>query len=208
MTRKNIILTLWLIAPLATFAGLYAMIFVTLDKDKPMSDAAPIGAGAGDTGNANALGQWLAGRDPDAVSLATKAKRERLMISPRDWPGGVVLVLPQEVYAEPVGILWKVILFSNDGVGDGMTLESGQIDVVISQEQLRNKVIHLVPDRSEVLLSWTRVPNDQFQVKNNRDTEDSIIVSLEPQIPPFEIGVNDPLPVRVPISLFERYKSP
>ena len=94
MTRKNIILTLWLIAPLATFAGLYAMIFVTLDKDKPMSDAAPIGAGAGDTGNANALGQWRAGRDPDAVSLATKAKRERLMISPMDWPGGVELRIP------------------------------------------------------------------------------------------------------------------
>ncbi len=195
MSRKNIILTLWLIAPLATFAGLYAMIFVTLDNDKPMSDAAPIGAGAGDTGNANALGQWLAGRDPDAVSLATKAKRERLMISPMDWPGGVELRLTvEDSSAIGHGILLKQVARSGESkttyalkfIAEEMSfiacIESGEL--ALGDRFYVGKSIH------------RKGPGTPYTDDQGNEL---VYISLSPVIPPIDLGVNDPLPVLVPI---------
>ncbi len=48
-------LTLYLASPIVVFAMLVLLIFVTLDKDKLMADSPAVGAGAGDTGDANAL---------------------------------------------------------------------------------------------------------------------------------------------------------
>ncbi len=195
MSRKNFILTLWLIAPLATFAGLYAMIFVTLDNDKPMSDAAPIGAGAGDTGNANALGQWLAGRNPDAVSLATKAKRERLMISPMDWPGGVELRIPSgaiEVGDEP---LMLTQIYDEQGRFSTTMVELnaglGAYVRVLDAEQfaLGNRF---------VLATSLPVINEDSTITDDAGRALRVI-TLPTVIPPSEVGVNDPLPVLVPI---------
>ncbi len=92
--KKNIMLTLWLALPILVVAGLMAWIFVSLDKDKLMADAPPVGAGAGDTGNANAIGELLAGKDADAISLANRAKREGVAVDPREWIGGITLRLP------------------------------------------------------------------------------------------------------------------
>jgi len=87
-------LTIWLALPITIVTLLMVWIFYSLDKDRLMSDAVPIGAGAGDTGNANALGQWLAGRDANAISRALDARREGRAIDPRDWPGGVTIKIP------------------------------------------------------------------------------------------------------------------
>ncbi len=67
-----------------------------------MADAVPYGAGAGDTGNANALGQWLAGRNPDRVAAALKARRNGYAINPIDWPGGVMVKIPASAFGEEV----------------------------------------------------------------------------------------------------------
>ena len=195
MTRKNIILTLWLIAPLATFAGLYAMIFVTLDIDKPMSDAAPIGAGAGDTGNANALGQWLAGRDPDAVSLATKAKRERLMISPMDWPGGVELRIPARAIDAGDQPLMLTQVYN----------EQGRFSTTMVELNAELGVYYKVIDTEQFALGNRFVLATSLPVMNKDSTitDDAgralRVITLPTVIPPSEVGVNDPLPVLVPI---------
>ncbi len=100
MKKKNVYLTLWLIFPIVIVTSLIGWIFYSLDKDRLMADAVPYGAGAGDTGNANALGQWLAGRDPDEVSIALKARRHGYALSPGDWPGGVMVKIPVSAFGE------------------------------------------------------------------------------------------------------------
>ncbi len=96
MRKQTIILTAGLTTPFLCIALIMAWIFITLDKDKLMADAPPVGAGAGDTGNANALGQLLAGRDPDAISKANDARRSGTAIDPFNWPGGTLLTFTHE----------------------------------------------------------------------------------------------------------------
>ena len=100
--KQTVILTAWLVLPFLCLALIMAWIFISLDKDRLMNEP-PVGAGAGDTGNANALGQWIAGRDPDAISRANEARREHRAVEPFDWPGGVLLtfehVVPEGVDA-------------------------------------------------------------------------------------------------------------
>lgn len=91
--RKNLLLTLWLLAPIVVFAGLTAWIFVSMSGPRAM-DAAPVGPGAGDTGGANALGEWLAGRDPNLVERANIARREGRSVDPFWWPGGTEFFVP------------------------------------------------------------------------------------------------------------------
>ncbi len=62
-----------------------------------MADAPAVGAGAGDTGNANALGEWLAGNDQDAISAANRARSQGRAIDPWQWPGGIRLILRGQV---------------------------------------------------------------------------------------------------------------
>ncbi|MEM9373711.1 MAG: hypothetical protein AAGA55_08705 [Planctomycetota bacterium] len=90
--RKNLVLTAWLLFPILVFAGLVVWIFVSASKPKAMM-VDPVGPGAGDTGGANALGEWIAGRDPDQVQRANVARRERRPIDPLDWPGGIEIAV-------------------------------------------------------------------------------------------------------------------
>ncbi|MFK7759527.1 MAG: hypothetical protein AB8C13_06245 [Phycisphaerales bacterium] len=96
MRKQTLMLTTWLGMPFLCLTLIMLWIFVTLDKDKLMSDAAPVGAGAGDAGNANALGQWIAGRDANAISDADRARREGIAIDPFSWPGGVLLTFEHD----------------------------------------------------------------------------------------------------------------
>ena len=194
MRRKNVILTLWLAAPIATFAGLYALIFITLDTDKPMADAAPVGAGAGDTGNANALGQWLAGRDPDAVSLATKAKREHLMIAPSDWPGGVLLRVPSDVLPDAGNSVYLSVILKEPGRfrTTGMKLDSqrGVYECKIQHEDLQDSA------RFVISTSFPSRDGVGFVDEENRALA---VLSLSPVLAPREVEVSDPLPIDLPI---------
>lgn len=56
------VLTLWLFAPIALVAGLSVWIVASM-RGQPLMDVPAVGAGAGQTGGANALGEWLAHRN-------------------------------------------------------------------------------------------------------------------------------------------------
>jgi hypothetical protein len=90
--RKNLALTGWLLLPILVFSGLVWWIFVTASRPRLMDEAA-VGPGAGDTGGANALGEWLAGRDPNAVEAANIARRQGAPVDPFAWPGGTEVVV-------------------------------------------------------------------------------------------------------------------
>lgn len=203
MRRKNVLLTLWLIAPIATFAGLYAMIFVTQDKEKLMSDAKPIGAGAGDTGNANALGQWLAGRDPDAVSLATKAKREGLMISPTDWPGGVHLTIPASALPEATQSVYLTVIDKVDGRfgTSGMKLDQEQ---GVFETQIEQKILK---QGARLVISTSMPSRDRDRFVDDEGRELAVL-SMSPVLVPRDVDVNDPLPVHLPIESVYRDMTP
>lgn len=85
--RKNVLLTLWLLFPIATMAALVWAIVATVGAPKKM-EATPVGPGAGDTGGANALGEWLAGNNPNEVD-------------PAMWPGGVELRISTDAFVAP-----------------------------------------------------------------------------------------------------------
>lgn len=90
--RKNLLLTLWLALPILVFSGLVAWIFLNGARP-PEMDVRPIGPGAGDTGGANALGEWLAGRNPNTVERANIARRQGHAVDPFWWPGGTEVVV-------------------------------------------------------------------------------------------------------------------
>ena len=170
MSRKNIILTLYLASPIVVVIGLVALIFVTLDKEKLMADSPAIGAGAGDTGDANALGQWIAGRDPDAVSLATKAKREGLFIDPRDWPGGIILQFPTPIFNDQV--LPEIELRRENELetvsfADGVDM-MGVIWLSLSHEQVNGATIWLVhPDKDDRrIFAELQIPSTDLQTSD------------------------------------------
>ncbi len=62
--KQNVLLTLWVLAPFAVLAVLVSWIFYSL-RAGPMMDEPGVGAGAGDTGGANAIGEMLKHRHDD-----------------------------------------------------------------------------------------------------------------------------------------------
>ena len=79
MRRQNVLLLTWLALPLIIISGLLVWIVLTIRAPKPMADAPPVGAGAGDTGGANAIGERLFGiREPgvDQIAEAEEALRD------------------------------------------------------------------------------------------------------------------------------------
>ena len=72
--RKVVLLTLWLLMPLAIVALLMWFIFASFQAG-PAMDARAVGQGARDTGGANAIGEMLAGNDPDARQAEQRSLR-------------------------------------------------------------------------------------------------------------------------------------
>jgi len=142
MRKQTLILTAWLAMPFLCITFIMTWIFVTLDKDKLMADSPPVGAGAGDTGNANALGQWLAGRDPDQISKANQARREHTAINPFNWPGGTQLTF---THTPPSGLDPKTlearIIIQSDAI---------QTILIRHPQQLNND-----PSNSPANIQWS-----------------------------------------------------
>lgn len=128
--RKNLILTGWLALPILVFGGLVAWIFITASRPKAMN-VDPVGPGAGDTGGANALGEWIAGRNPNDVERANIARREGRPIDPFRWPSGIeVIVLgdPEQPMSfgwidAKTGLLRSQILRQRDGAWRAVLIE-------------------------------------------------------------------------------------
>lgn len=96
MRRQTMLLTAFLALPVGA-VGLMTAWIMGFAFEKPtdlMPDAPPVGAGAGDTGGANALGQLRAGRDPDG----------RASIDPLAWPDGLRLVITGPDRARLAGV--------------------------------------------------------------------------------------------------------
>ncbi|QYK47037.1 MAG: hypothetical protein KF838_09590 [Phycisphaeraceae bacterium] len=72
VTKKHILLTAWLILPLAVVVFLCVWIARSLQHG-PIAMPAPRGQGAGQTGGANAIGERLAGRRADGSSRESDA---------------------------------------------------------------------------------------------------------------------------------------
>ena len=105
-SRKNLLLTLWLLLPFAVLTGIVAVIFLSYGNKK--MDARPVGQGARDTGGANALGELLAGNNPIEKERIARDRREGKLVSPITWPHGVLVTLESPVSSEspPVFYLW------------------------------------------------------------------------------------------------------
>ncbi|KAA0212991.1 MAG: hypothetical protein DYG94_13545 [Leptolyngbya sp. PLA3] len=86
MRISKSLLTLWLIAPIAAVAVLSVWIVLSM-RGEPWMNAPPVGAGAAQTGGANALGEWLAHRN--------EASQIRVVVEDRseDSSGGLRLFL-------------------------------------------------------------------------------------------------------------------
>lgn len=107
--------------PLTVFAGLVIWIFVSAGRPKAMT-AEPVGQGASETGGANAIGEWLAGRNPNDVVRADIARREGRVIDPFVWPGGIEIIVKSDPSVpvsfgwvdEKTGLLRSVVLNRRD----------------------------------------------------------------------------------------------
>jgi len=91
---RKLVLTLAIILPFLLVGGMVVLVVRSLQRPGgvPMQEErVRVGQGAGNTGGANALGEWLAGRNPDAVQAAKEQQRELGFARPEGWPGGFVL---------------------------------------------------------------------------------------------------------------------
>ncbi len=127
-SRKNVLLTVWLLLPIVFLGLIVYGIFSAYSGGQAM-DARPVGQGAGDTGGANALGEWLAGHDVAAEERIKRDLREGRLIDPLEWPGGIKLVVdcPTPLEREIWVVLWH---------GRGSGVEYTVMGVVPSEDQL------------------------------------------------------------------------
>jgi hypothetical protein len=161
--RQRLLLTGWLLLPILVFAGLVAWIFVSVGKPKAMNEP-PVGAGAGDTGGANALGEFLSGRDPNAVERANIARRQGLPVDPFWWPGGTEVVIDAPGAGE-VSIGW---LDPESSVMRAVTLRRERPDgSVWSRVMVENRP----PEGSMIFVSTTgllqRIQSGQQEVRDD-----------------------------------------
>jgi len=197
VSKKNILLTIWLALPITIVSLLMVWIFYSLDKDRLMDDAVPYGAGAGDTGNANAIGEWLAGNNANAISLAVKARREGLAIDPRDWPGGVTVRIPLSAFGEqpesPMLVFvddQSLEVFAQDMIADG----DGFAILDVSQADARGFFFYATT--SEPTLYGNKAIDANGQAL--------LPISLEPQIPDPNLQTSEPMVIEVRIeSVYE-----
>ena len=195
--KKNIMLTIWLLLPITIVSLLMVWIFWSLDKERLMADAVPIGAGAGDTGNANALGQWLAGRDPDAVSDALAARRAGRAINPSDWPGGIKIRLSSSLLNSYPDSNWVSCLFDEEGIRYVQAFSNTDADLVertYDQSVLKNSRIFFSPNG---LTDSTHQDRSSSTPLYDNDGRELKAISLVPQIPDPNLQVSDPMVIEV-----------
>lgn len=197
VNKKNILLTIWLLLPIIIVSLLMVWIFYSLDKDRLMDDAPPVGAGAGDTGNANALGEWLAGNDADAISEAVKARREGRAIDPREWPGGVMFQIQVDTDLPDDARLMFTLIHDEQGkytsTGLGPKTDT-YYTKGFTQAQLKGSFFVICESFP------MRVVNG-FEDESGRSLR---IVSIDSQVPATDLQVSDPMVITVRIdSIYE-----
>jgi hypothetical protein len=199
VSKKNILLTIWLALPITIVSLLMVWIFYSLDKDRLMDDAVPYGAGAGDTGNANAIGEWLAGNNANAISLAVKARREGLAIDPRDWPGGVEVHISASSFHEGTHPTFGLVNGQGQWryVTPGLPNESKKLTAVYTQEEIASSTVYCGNGFGKI--ERKKKPFGKFQVISVSDLDGHILkpISLEPQIPDPNLQTSEPMVIEV-----------
>lgn len=198
--KKAVLLTLWLLLPMLVVGGLMAWVFISMDKDKPMMDLPALGAGGGDTGGVNAIGEMLYGNDPDAIQHAKRAQQEQTAMDPRDWPGGVEIQVPLRAIGERVDSL--VLTLFHDERGERSTIN--QFERTDDAFVFRIEQDALEGSRFVI---WTAQPMVVSDAGYHTDSPEHHLLrmfELVEQVPPRALEVSDPwlLDFRID-SLFE-----
>ena len=90
--KSPILLTAFLCSPFVVLGVILGWIVLSLRAPEDRAMVGPaVGAGAGDTGGANAFGEFLSGRDPDEVRRRNESLRSGSALDPADLPAGFVL---------------------------------------------------------------------------------------------------------------------
>jgi len=105
-------MAIFLIAPVAVVAVIVWIIIASLGAHD--TGSRPQGAGAGDTGGANAIGEMLAGNDPEQIERDNQQRRRGEIRDPWDWPAGFTVAVhdsalglsSEDTAVSPELILW------------------------------------------------------------------------------------------------------
>lgn len=146
VSRKSLLLTTFLSMPVVLIAGLMWYFALTVNVDKPVAHAAPVGAGWGATGGANGIGELIAGNTgrgtvavregaplPRAAATAAAAAEtagEPKMVQPESLPQGFILVvLDKSGTSNPNSPIHIAGSFNNWNPGDGAYKLTAQSDM-------------------------------------------------------------------------------
>jgi|GEM_PF-1899661 len=194
MRKQTVILTTWLTLPFIILTLLMVWIFISLDKDKLMADAPPVGAGAGDTGNANALGQWIAGRDPDEVSRANEARRQGTLVNPFSWPGGTLIAFEHTPEPQFVGLKMEARVVVR---ASGSTSVLWPIPEQLGENRWGVQLKHYGPDVSSVKIAVG------YKSEKNKETEWPMIMVPMTLLNPVDTLSSDPIEVSIRINVVD-----
>ncbi|MEM7623224.1 MAG: hypothetical protein AAF235_08465 [Planctomycetota bacterium] len=132
--KNPVALTLFLLSPLAVVGGIVWWISVSLNVDRAM-EAEDRGAGANDTGGANAIGEWLAGRDPDVVEQRNRAVRTGDAMYPADVDVPILLAtLPPPAVGRDAGLV--AVLRERRGEAREIRLMPAEVDGALAGAML------------------------------------------------------------------------
>jgi len=112
-------MAIFLTAPVAVVGVIVWIIIASLGAhtDGPQ----PSGAGAGDTGGANAIGEMLAGNDPERIESDNQQRRRGELRSPWDWPAGFTVTVHDRALglsSEDTALRPELILWPGPGTPD------------------------------------------------------------------------------------------
>lgn len=122
MSRKQFLLTVFLAMPILLIAALMWYFATTVNVDKPVAHAAPVGAGWGATGGANGIGELLAGNTsramggmkPSAPKATSPAAAEPKLVQPESLPQGFILIVQDKAgLASPTSPIHVAGSFNN-----------------------------------------------------------------------------------------------
>ncbi len=139
MGNKRVLLTVFLALPFVMIAGLMWYFATTVNADKPVAHAAPVGAGWGATGGANGIGELIAGNrgramgamKPSNGATAGVGHDEPKMVQPESLEQGFILIVKDKAgLANPNSPIHIAGSFNNWNPGDPSFRLEAQSDMM------------------------------------------------------------------------------
>lgn len=153
------------------------------------------GAGAGDTGGANAIGEWLAGNDAEQIEARAQALRRGDAVRAHAWPGGVRAVVSRDDLSrlglDPVRTV--LVVYPGQGCG-GVTLtrrfselDSTRLEIRLTEAEMSPALGDEACPRGGLYLS------DAEQIPEDDTVADLAELTLGLASPGPDHGEGDPL---------------